>query len=357
MRIDRHQKPPRGNKRIPYRVFAHDDTGEIALTFFHANGDWLEKTLPVGETRYVSGRMEWFNGRPTMVHPDHIVGEADFASLPLIEPVYPMTAGLVARRRWSAPSARRSPSVPPLPEWLDAGAARAASMAGLRRGAGRAPITRQTAADLEPTTPASLAPRLRRAAGEPARARRSCASTSGRATGKARKGDGRLRQKLIAALPFTPDRQPGRRRSPRSTPTSPGRERMLRLLQGDVGSGKTVVALLAAANVIEAGGQAAIMAPTELLVRQHARTIQPLADAAGIRIAVLTGRERGREREDDPRRPRRRLDRSPRSAPTRSSRPASSSATSRSSSSTSSTASASTSASRSPPRAAPPTCW
>src|SRR5581483_2767891 len=73
VRVDRHQKPPRGNKRIPYRVFAHDDTGEIALTFFHAVDAWLDKQLPVGATRYVSGRMEWFNGRPSMVHPDHIV--------------------------------------------------------------------------------------------------------------------------------------------------------------------------------------------------------------------------------------------------------------------------------------------
>ncbi len=73
---------------------------------------------------------------------------------------------------------------------------------------------------------------------------------------------------------------------------------MLRLLQGDVGSGKTVVALLAAASGIESGSQAALMAPTELLARQHARTIVALADAAGIRMAILTGREKGRDREE-----------------------------------------------------------
>src|SRR5260370_23756224 len=75
-------------------------------------------------------------------------------------------------------------------------------------------------------------------------------------------------------------------------------QRMLRLLHGDVGSGKTVVALLAAANVIEAGRQAAFMAPTEILARQHFATLAPLARAAGIRLAILTGRERGREREE-----------------------------------------------------------
>ncbi len=105
-----------------------------------------------------------------------------------------------------------------------------------------------------------------------------------------------LRAKLLAALPFTlTASQQAALADIEADLAAP--ERMLRLLQGDVGSGKTVVALLAAANVIEAGGQAAMMAPTELLVRQHARTIAPLADAAGIRIAVLTGREKGRERE------------------------------------------------------------
>ena len=110
-------------------------------------------------------------------------------------------------------------------------------------------------------------------------------------------GDGRLREKVRAALPFTlTGSQQAALADIEADLAKP--ERMTRLLQGDVGSGKTVVALLAATNVIEAGAQAAFMAPTELLVRQHARTIQPLADAAGIRIAVLTGRERGKERED-----------------------------------------------------------
>ena len=100
----------------------------------------------------------------------------------------------------------------------------------------------------------------------------------------------------MAALPFTLTGSQAQALADIETDLA-APERMLRLLQGDVGSGKTVVALIAAANVIEAGGQAAIMAPTELLVRQHARTIAPLAEAAGIRFAVLTGREKGRERE------------------------------------------------------------
>ena len=109
VRVDRHAKAPRNNPRIPYRVFARDDTGEIALTFFHARADWLEKTLPVGATVYVSGKMDWFNGRPTMVHPDHIVSEAELAELPLIEPAVSDDGGALAQgagarhRRWARP--------------------------------------------------------------------------------------------------------------------------------------------------------------------------------------------------------------------------------------------------------------
>lgn len=294
VRIDRHQPPPRGNKRIPWRVFAHDDTGEIALTFFHARGDYLEKTLPVGATRYVSGRMEWFNGRPAMVHPDHIVDEADFAELPLIEPVYPMTAGLSPKTLVRAMRQAVS-DVPPLPEWLDGALVRQRQWPAFAEALAAAHRP-ETVADLDPASPV-----LSRLAYDEILASQLALALmrehQRRATGKARKGDGTLRRKLIAVLPF--ELTGSQRVALNDIESDLGRrERMLRLLQGDVGSGKTVVALLAAANVIEAGGQAAIMAPTELLVRQHERTIRPLAEAAGIRLAVLTGRDKGRERDE-----------------------------------------------------------
>ncbi len=293
VRVDRHQTSPRGNRRIPYRVFAHDDTGEIALTFFHASSDWLEKTLPVGETRYVSGEMQWFNGRPSMVHPDYIVAEADFADLPLIEPVYPLTAGLTRRVLGRAIAAALA-DLPALPEWLDPALMAREHWPAFGEALARAHHP-DTAADLEAT-----APHIARLACDELLASQLALALmrehQRRSTGRARKGDGKLRARLTAALPFrlTASQQAA---IADIAADLAGNERMLRLLQGDVGSGKTVVALLAAAAVIEAGGQAAIMAPTELLVRQHARTIAPLADAAGIRIAVLTGREKGKERD------------------------------------------------------------
>ncbi len=292
VRIDRHQKPPRGNRRIPYRVFVHDETGELALTFFHANEPWLERMLPVGETRYVSGRMEWFNGRPSMVHPDHMVSEADFGDLPLIEPVYPMTAGL-ARKTLLKAVGDALDGLPDLPEWLDSRlvAERHWSTFGAALRAAHHPTA---VADIEPHSPA-----LARLAYDELLASQLALALmrahQRRSAGKARKGDGGLRAKILDALPFTlTGSQQTALAEIDADLAQP--ERMLRLLQGDVGSGKTVVALLSAATAIEAGAQAAIMAPTELLVRQHARTIAPLAEAAGIRLAVLTGRERARDR-------------------------------------------------------------
>ena len=293
VRVDRHQKPPRGNHRVPYRVFAHDDTGEIALTFFHAHGDWIAKMLPVGETRYVSGRVEWFNGRPAMVHPDHIVAESEFETMPLVEPVYPMTAGL-ARKTLARIVGEAVESLPALPEWIEPNLLMRESWPSFGE-AIRAAHSPESAAELEPASPA-----LSRLAYDELLASQLALALlrthQRKSTGISRKGDGHLRAKIVAALPYSLTRSQSEALAEIEADLALP-ERMLRLLQGDVGSGKTVVALLAAAAVIESGAQAAIMAPTELLARQHARTISTACEAAGIRLALLTGREKGRERE------------------------------------------------------------
>jgi ATP-dependent DNA helicase RecG len=293
VRVDRHQKPPPGNRRVPYKVFAHDASGEISLTYFHANDAWLARTFPIGETFYVSGTMEWFGGRPSMVHPDHVVAEADLASLPLVEPVYPLTAGLSGKVL--ARSIREAlDSLPPLPEWLDPALVAREQWPGFVEALRRAHAP-QAAADLEPASP-----HLARLAYDELLASQLALAIirhrQRKTVGAARVGDGRLKALILAALPFSlTGSQETALAEIDADLARP--ERMLRLLQGDVGSGKTVVALLAAASVIESGSQAALMAPTELLARQHARTIAPLADAAGIRMAILTGRERGRDRD------------------------------------------------------------
>jgi ATP-dependent DNA helicase RecG len=293
VRVDRHQRPPRGNRRVPYRIYCHDDTGEIALTFFHANDSWLERTLPVGETRYVSGRVEWFGGRPTMVHPDHIVAEADFASLPLIEPVYPMTAGL-ARKTLARIIDEAVDSLPPLTEWLDPALVAKEPWPDFVT-AIRTAHRPSSESDLDPASS-----HLTRLAYDELLASQLALALlrfhHRKSAGKPWRGGGQLKAEILAALPFNlTNSQRLALEEIEADLASP--ERMLRLLQGDVGSGKTIVALLAAATVIEAGAQAVLMAPTELLARQHGRTIAPIAEAAGLHQAVLTGREKGRERE------------------------------------------------------------
>ncbi|WP_095085129.1 ATP-dependent DNA helicase RecG [Mesorhizobium sophorae] len=294
VRIDRHQPPPRGNRSVPYRVYAHDDTGEIALTFFHAHASYLEKAMPEGEHVVVSGRMEWFNGRPTMVHPDHIALASEAENLPLVEPVYPLTAGLsgkVLRRAIGQALAR----LPTFGEWQDGAFMRrhtfptfGDALARIHNPADPIDVSidgaawRRLAYDELLAGQVSLAlvrAKIRRLSGRPL------------------VGDGSIVGKLRAALPYSlTASQEFALAEINADLADP--ERMLRLLQGDVGSGKTVVALLAMARAVEAGGQAALMAPTEILARQHLATIAPLAAKVGLRIAILTGREKGRERTD-----------------------------------------------------------
>lgn len=292
-RVDRHQPPPRGKSNLPYRVFLHDATGELALTFFRVKGNWLEKALPIDETVIVSGKVDWFNGRPSMVHPDYMVREAEADNLPLVEPVYGLTAGLSGRALRKSIEAAL-PRLPHFPEWLDATLAEKQGFPDVEESFRRLHDPRDEA-DIHPQAPArrrlaydeflagqvSLAlvrQRLRKVAGTPV------------------EPTGKLSGPVIGALPFslTPSQSAAIADILKDMAAS---ERMLRLLQGDVGAGKTVVALMAMLVAVESGGQAVLMAPTEILARQHFSTLSKLAASAGVEIDVLTGRVKGRERE------------------------------------------------------------
>ncbi|CAN7612921.1 ATP-dependent DNA helicase RecG [Rhizobium sp. LjRoot30] len=292
-RVDRHQPPPKGKSNVPYRVFLHDETGELALTFFRAKGDWLEKALPIDETVMVSGKVDWFNGRASMVHPDYMVKVGEAENLPLVEPIYPMTAGLSAKFLRKVIDAALT-RVPKMPEWIDETLCRQQGFLTVDDSFRDLHDPRDES-DLDPQAPARrrlaydeflagqlslslVRQRLRKVAGHPVR------------------GTGALSGKILAALPFSPTRSQSEAVADILKDMA-GNERMLRLLQGDVGSGKTLVALLSMAAAVESGGQAVLMAPTEILARQHFATISKLADAAGVTVEVLTGRTKGRERE------------------------------------------------------------
>lgn len=292
--VDRHRPAPGGRSRAPHLVYASDDTGDVVLTYFRAKPGYVEKLLPVGTKRFVSGAGQMFDGTLQMIHPDRVVDEAGFAQLTGIDPVYPLTEGLAigSLRRAIALALARLPA---LPEWIDPAILRRCHFPGVAEALRRVHVPDEIT-DILPDGPfwsrlafdellagqlalALVRAQLRRPAGE------------------RNAGDGALRHRIIDALPYALTRsQQDAAAAIAADLTQP--VRMLRLLQGDVGSGKTVVALLAAAAVAEAGKQAALMAPTEILARQHIKTILPLAERAGLRVAILTGREKGRERRD-----------------------------------------------------------
>jgi len=292
--VDRHRPSPPHRSRAPYRIYTHDDTGDLTLTYFNARRDYLEKLLPLDELRYVSGTAEFYDGMLQMVHPDRVVDEAGFATLPLVEPVYPLTEGLAlgnVRRAIEGALTR----LPDLPEWQDESwIAReqfppfSVALRHLHRPAEPHDISPDQLAWTRLAYDELLAGQLALAL---------VRAHMRRQPGRGSASEGRMRARILNALPFALTHS--QQKAVDDITIDLARpQRMLRLLQGDVGSGKTVVALTAAAAVIEAGRQAAIMAPTEILARQHLSTIAPLAEAAGIRVAVLTGRERGSARKE-----------------------------------------------------------
>jgi ATP-dependent DNA helicase RecG len=282
--------PPRV-KSQPYKVRVSDATSTMELVFFRAKADWLAEILPVGARRVLSGRIERFKDRPQMAHPDFIVAPQDAASLPQHEAVYGLTEGLPLKSMAKAVRGALD-CVPPMPEWQDAAWRKVRGFASFGEALtiAHAPVH---VADLSPQTPA----RQRLAYDELLANQLALVLIRARmreGKGRAIRGTGKLKAKAIAALPFAlTDAQLNALAEVEADMAS--ERRMLRLLQGDVGSGKTVVSLLAMLGAVEAGLQAALMAPTELLVRQHLATLEPFCKAAGVRLAALTGREKQRE--------------------------------------------------------------
>ena len=288
--IDAHQ-PPR-IPRLPYKVLCSDETGELDLVFFHARADYLEKMLPVGQERIISGKIEEFQGRLQITHPDHMVERSELESLQTVEPTYRLTAGLTSKPLLRAVRGALE-RAPDLPEWQDAAWLRKNQWPGWHEAliSVHAP---QSDTDLSP----EAAARQRLAYDELLADQ--LALSIVRANQRARPGrsftpTGVLTQKALAALPYslTPSQETA---LAEIGADMTAKVRMLRILQGDVGSGKTVVAFLAMLQAIEAGSQAALMAPTEVLARQHFATIQPLARDIGLNIALLTGRDKGKPR-------------------------------------------------------------
>ncbi|WGV16702.1 ATP-dependent DNA helicase RecG [Fuscovulum ytuae] len=283
--------PPRV-KGKPYRVLVRDAQLEFTLVFFHARGDFLQRLLPTGQRRLISGKVELFDGVAQMVHPDHVLRPEEAGELPVYEPVYPLTAG-VTQKVVAKAVAGALARAPDLPEWIDGPLLAREGWPSWHK-ALLAVHGPQGAADLAPTHPA----RQRLAYDELLAHQLTLAlarATLRKQKGLPTVGDGSLRGKVIAGLPYALTGAQARAVEEIAQDME-GPFRMNRLLQGDVGAGKTLVAFLALLIAVEAGGQGVMMAPTEILARQHFEGLAPLAAAAGVRLELLTGRDKGAER-------------------------------------------------------------
>jgi ATP-dependent DNA helicase RecG len=280
--------PPRV-KSQPYKVRVSDQTAVMDLVYFRAKGDYLNDILPQGAKRILSGRIERFKDRLQMAHPDYVVAPEDVVSFPLHEPVYGLTEGLTARPMVKAVRGALE-KVPAMPEWQDPAFVKQrrfktfhAALAAAHNPVHDGDLSPETQVRQRLAYDELLANQL---------ALLLIRANLREAKGRAISGTGLLKAKAIAALPFTLT-DPQLLALAEIEQDMASEKRMLRLLQGDVGSGKTIVALLAMLGAVEAGLQGALMAPTELLVRQHLASLEPYAKAAGITLACLTGREKG----------------------------------------------------------------
>jgi len=284
-------KPAR-NRGGAYRITVEDAETTFQLVFFHGRSNYLQSVLPEGARRVVSGKVELFDGVAQMVHPDHMLPLEEASDIPSFEPVYPLTAGVSLKQMGKAVTSALT-RVPDLPEWIDPEQKKQAGWPDWAA-AVQAAHQPETLEDLRATAPA----RERLAYDELMAHQLTLAlarSQLRRAQGMVTRGTGAKQAQVLAALPYTPTGAQSRAIAEIQDDMAAS-TKMNRLLQGDVGAGKTLVAFMALLTAVEAGGQGVIMAPTEILARQHMEGLQPLAEDAGVVLELLTGRDKGKER-------------------------------------------------------------
>jgi ATP-dependent DNA helicase RecG len=291
--IGKHHAPPRGLKQ-PYRIEAFDDTGTMSLVFFTTYADHLLRQFPVGEKRFISGEISWYKADAKMTHPDYVLSAEDFGKMPQLEPVYALTAGLTSKMLQKAAQGAMA-KMPALAEWQD--------IEWLKR-QNWPSFNAALFAVHTPSETAALAmegPNRQRLAYDELLANQLALvlvrNQMKRSSGRIMSGTGKLRNQILKNLPYNLTNAQENAISEILLDLASS-HRMIRLLQGDVGSGKTVVALIALAAAVESGMQGALMVPTEILARQHFTNLSKLVNGTGLRVALLTGREKGRAREE-----------------------------------------------------------
>jgi len=288
--VGRH-RPPTSRGR-PYRIEVEDAKTSFQLVFFHGKSDYLSRLLPTGARRILSGKVELFDGVAQMPHPDHILAPDEAGEMPSFEPIYPLAAGLTQKSLRRAVGSALG-QVPILGEWIDLPLLDQKGWPVWHEAIARAHAP-QGPGDLSASAPA----RERLAFDELFAHQLTLAlarAHNRRGKGRVTQGNGRLRQKVLDHLPFRPTGAQLRAIDQIAADMA-APERMNRLLQGDVGAGKTLVALMALLVAVEAGGQGVMMAPTTILAGQHYANLKPMAEAAGVVIEMLSGQDKGAER-------------------------------------------------------------
>mgnify|MGYP005984160393 CR=1 FL=1 len=275
-----------GGARSPARVQAVDAKGNhVSLVYFGGSSGWAKKLLPLNEPRWVSGKLEHYGQELQMVHPDHVLPLDQVESVGGREAIYPCSEGITSRRI-AALAAQAIERAPELPEWIEP---------SLKAQKGW-PDWREAIARIH-ADPADAKARERLAYDEVFANQLALLLVRGEARAKRGRplaGDGRLRDKL--KLPYAPTGAQSRTIAEIEGDMAQAQP-MLRMLQGDVGSGKTLVATMALLIAAEAGAQGALLAPTEILARQHYETLQRTLAPLGVNVAILTGRDKGKARE------------------------------------------------------------
>ncbi|MBL4601552.1 MAG: DEAD/DEAH box helicase, partial [Emcibacteraceae bacterium] len=290
--VGKHDVVPARSKK-PYRVWCHDDTGSIQLVFFHPRRDYIFAQLPEGEKRLISGKVEVYNGQLQMSHPDYMLPLDRKSEIPEVEPVYPLTAGVSGKVMARIINDATSKALE-LPEWLDKSLLDREKWPSWKTSLDKA----HHPENLDDTNHSCIA--RTRLAYDEILANQLALEIMRRQTkkkkGRIMKSSGRLIDQVLAKLPYqltgAQQKSVVEIKNDMAEPSA-----MMRLLQGDVGSGKTVVALLAMLVAIENGAQAAILAPTEILARQHYNSLIDMTEGVDVNIAVLTGRDKGKARE------------------------------------------------------------
>ncbi|MGR3714025.1 MAG: ATP-dependent DNA helicase RecG [Shimia sp.] len=288
--VGEHRAPR--NRGGAYRITVQDALTSFQLVFFHARGEYLKKILPEGARRVVSGKVEVFDNIAQMVHPEYVVAPDEAEEIPAFEPVYPLTHGVTQKTMVKAVRSALD-RAPEMAEWIDPSQKDKAKWPHWQEAMEL--VHRPEAIEqVSPNHPARerlaydefLAHQLTLALAR---------SQLQRAKGVISEQTGLLQAKVRAALPYSPTGAQERAAEAIARDMATD-QRMNRLLQGDVGAGKTLVAFMALLVAVEAGGQGVMMAPTEILARQHMAGLQPLAESAGVVVEVLTGRDKGKER-------------------------------------------------------------